>query len=214
MVILDLTAQRGIIFRTAHINNVPWILRNGLWCPSSANLDPGHVSIGNPDVIEKRSTKSVPIAPGGVLADYVPFYFTPCSVMLYNIITGYGVRQRSRDELIILVSSLETLRDNDVPFVFTDRHAVVAYAEFFDDVRLLDRVDWDLLRAKDFSRSEDDPGKVERYQAEALAHRTVPVAALLGVACYSEGSRNQVLTMLQEAGIDLKVIVKREWFFG
>ncbi len=214
MVALNLTAERAGVFRITHIDNLPWILRNGLWCPSSGNLDPDFVSIGNPDIIQKRSCKPVPISPGGTLDDYVPFYFTPCSVMLYNIITGRGVPQLSEDELIILVSSLRELRQNNVPFVFTNRHAFVAYAEFFDDVDLLDRVDWALLRARDFARSDADPGKVERYQAEALVHRTVPVAALLGIACYSGKSRDQVVAMLQEVGIDLRVIVKKEWFFG
>ena len=211
---LNLTPERARIFRITHVNNVPWIVRNGLWCPSSGNRDPGFITIGNADVIGKRSSRHVPLPPGGVLEDYVPFYFTPCSVMLFNIITGYTVPRRERDEIAILVSSLEKLQENDVQFVFTDRHALVAYAKFYDDVSALDRIDWALLRNLDFRRDDADPGKVERYQAEALAYRSVPTESLLGLACYAETTRDKVVSMLKEAGIDLPVAVKRDWFFG
>jgi hypothetical protein len=212
-VTLNLTAERAHIFRITHIDNLPWILRNGLWCLSSANFDRNFVSIGNPDIIKKRSTKCVPVPPGGVLADYVPFYFTPCSMMLFNVITGYGVPRRDKDEIITLVSSIPRLQSNGVECVFTDKHALVAYAQFFSELAQLSVVDWDLLRARDFARSDADPGKGDRYQAEALAYRNVPVAALLGMACYSEISRARAESMIRDAGIDLRVIVKREWFF-
>lgn len=210
---LNITAERAGIFRITHVNNVPWILHNGLWCPSSGNLDPDFVSIGNPDIIEKRSRRRIPIPPGGVLADYVPFYFTPCSMMLLNVITGYGVPRRDKDEIVILVSSIPQLQSNSVAFVFTDKHALVAYARFFDDIDQLGAVDWGLLQARDFARSDADLGKGDRYQAEVLAHQNVPIEALLGIACYSETSRARVVSMVQEAGMDLKVIVKKEWFF-
>lgn len=214
MVRLNLGPEQARIFRITHIDNVPWILRNGLHCPSSATRDPGFVTIGNPDIIGKRTSKCAPMPPGGVLEDYVPFYFTPCSVMLYNIVTGYnGLTRRDRDDIVILVSSVGRLRECGVDFVFTDRHALVQYAKFFSDVSALDTIDWELLKARDFARSDKDPGKVERYQAEVLAHQSVPVEALLGIACYSEASKRRVLMMLAEAGSDLRVEVKRDWFF-
>ena len=163
---INLSPDRARIFRITHVNNLPWLLRNGLHCASSGVRDPDFVTIGNPDIIGRRTSRTVPLAPGGVLEDYVPFYFTPCSVMLFNIVTGYNdITKRERDEIIIIVSSLEMLEANGVEFVFTDRHALVAYAQFFSDVRDLDRIDWELLRARDFSRSDTDFGKVERYQA-------------------------------------------------
>lgn len=211
---LDLGPDKAYIFRITHIDNLPWILQNGLHCPSSTTRDPDFVTIGNPEIIGKRTSKCVPIPPGGVLEDYVPFYFTPCSVMLYNIVTGYnGLTRQDRDSIVILVSSVGILQERKVDFVFTDRHALVKYAKFFSDVSALDTIDWELLRARGFRRSESDFGKVERYQAELLAYQLVPVSALLGIACYSEASKKRVLAMLREAGADLKVEVKRDWFF-
>jgi len=49
---LPLTQEKGLIFRITHIDNVPWILRNGLHCASSSVLDPHFRRIGNQELIE------------------------------------------------------------------------------------------------------------------------------------------------------------------
>jgi hypothetical protein len=84
----SLTPERALIFRITHIDNVPWILSNGLHCRNSRSVDPHYREIGNRDLIDKRSHRVVPIVPGGTLSDYIPFYFTPYSPMLFNIKTG------------------------------------------------------------------------------------------------------------------------------
>ena len=120
---IDLSPERGLIFRITHIDNLPWILANGLHCAKGVQ-DPPFVSIGNPDLITKRAIHRVPEPPGGTLADYVPFYFTPRSPMLMNISTGWkGITKRANDEIVVIVSSIASLVANDIPFLFTDRHA-------------------------------------------------------------------------------------------
>jgi len=42
------------------------------------------------------------------------------------------------------------------------------------------------LQRRDFRRDPDDPEKVERYQAEALVHRCLPLETLLGIVCYTD----------------------------
>ena len=81
----SLNSERALIFRIAHIKNTPWILDHGLHCRNSEECDPNFVEIGNPELIVKRIHRTVPISPGGLLSDYIPFYFTPYSPMLYNI---------------------------------------------------------------------------------------------------------------------------------
>ena len=129
-----LTPQKALIFRITHRANLPWVLGNGLHCASSQQRDPAFVSIGNPDLIGKRTHRLVPAGPGGTLSDYVPFYFTPRSPMLLNIKTGYnGIRQRRNDEIVVFVTYVPKLMQNNIPFVFTDRHAYLATARFFSD---------------------------------------------------------------------------------
>jgi len=210
-----LTAEKALIFRITHRQNLPWILVNGLHCQSSGIVDPDFVSIGNPELIEVRKRRVVDVAPGGTLANYIPFYFTPFTPMLYNIKTGYGgIQQRRNEEIIVLVSSLPELKRNNVAYVFTDRHAKLQTAIFFDaDSRLADAVDFELLRQRDFKRDPERPDKVERYQAEALAHRHVPVTAILGIGCYTSAIKDQLETTCVDLGVNVKVVHRTEWYF-
>jgi hypothetical protein len=93
----NLNAEKRLIWRIVHRDNIPWILDNGLNCANSGVLAPNWVDIGNKELIDRRSQRHVPIAPGGTLSDFVPFYFTPFSPMMYNIYTGRGgVAQRQK----------------------------------------------------------------------------------------------------------------------
>ena len=44
---------------------------------------------------------------------------------------------------------------------------------------MLDRIDWAILRSRDFKRDPEDPGKFERYQAEALIYKYLPIDGVL-----------------------------------
>jgi hypothetical protein len=210
-----LNAKDARIFRITHIDNVPWMLDHGLVCRASNLADPNFIIIGIPDLIAKRKDHPVPIAPGGRLSEYVPFYFTPASIMLLNIKTGKnGVVQRSQSDIAILVSSLHKLRELGVPFVFTNGHASLQETDYFSDIADLDKLDWGILQRRDFKRDpENDPGKVGRYQAEALAHRRVPVSALLGIACYDLKAKAKLDAEIRKRNIAIKTAARPDWYF-
>jgi len=178
--------------------------------------DPGFVNIGNPDLIDRRRWRKVPIGPGGTLSDYVPFYFTPCSPMLLNIHTARGgVQSRQNEEIVVIVSSLPALRSKGVEYVLTDRHAYLAAAEFFhDESKLAEVVDYGPLRRRDFARDEEHPEKFDRYQAEALAHRVVPVSAFLGIGCYTVQVRDSIARQCADLGVSVKVYLRPQWYFS
>lgn len=209
-----LIPDKALIFRVTHRQNLPWTLDNGLCCSNHPLQDPAFVRIGNEDLIGSRHTRQVPIPPGGTLADYVPFYFTPYSMMLYNIITGMNVKAVPRNDLAILVSSLRNVAAQGVPFVFTDRHAYLFNASFQNDLTALDRmVPWELLQRRDFSRDPQNPEKTDRYQAEALIHSYLPVEALSGIVTYSDAVQADVEAMAADCHLDLRVISRPNWFF-
>ncbi len=210
----NLNADKALIFRITYRENLPWILRNGIACRGGARQDPNFQRIGNPELIEARRHRLVPIAPGGTLADYVPFYFTPFSPMLLNIKTGYGgIPRVANDDIVILVSSLRRAEQDGLRFVFTNRHAYLAAAEYFNDLADLGRVDWDVLQRRDFKRDPEDPDKFERYQAEALIHALMPATSLLGVVCHSEALTESVTADVSALGLDLKIICRPNWYF-
>lgn len=210
----SLNPHKALIWRIVHRDNLPWILAHGLRAGSSRHRAPRWINIGNEELIERRAQRIVPIAPGGRLCDYVPFYFTPFSPMMYNIHTGRGgVHQRSNDEIIILVSSLHRVAAAGLPFVFTDRHAYAMTANYFNDLAELPQVDWPLLQQRNFQRNPDDPAQIERYQAEALIHNHMPIATLFGVVCFTKALKSTLQLQVQAAGARLEVHHRPDWYF-
>ena len=211
----DLNPQKALIWRIIHRDNVPWVLDNGLYCGNSAVRAPNWISIGNPELISKRATHPVQLPPGGLLNDYVPFYFTPFSPMLLNIKSGRaGITQRSNDEIVILVSSLHRVAaDVSLRWLFTDSHAYYQWANYYSDLQHLDQIDWPILQARDFKRDPDDPAKFERYQAEALVYQHMPVSTLLGVVCYTPALKQNIDQQVAARGLKLAVHARPGWYF-
>ena len=209
----DLKREAARIFRVTHIDNVPWILRNGIHCQNSSLLDPNFREIGLPDLIQTRKSRIVPVHPGGTLADYVPFYFTPWSPMLYKLKTGHGVRQVPMSEIVILISSLGRLAEVGATFLYTDRHASLQAAVFNSNLDGLDCVDWKGLQSRDFKHDPDQPDKLERYQAEALVYRVVPLEALLLIACHGGPQRLALENHISRTGVSMRVVERPAWYF-
>lgn len=213
MLYTNLNPEKALIWRIVHRDNLAWILDNGLHCGNSKVKAPGWVSIGNPELTDKRATHRVPIPPGGFLNDYVPFYFTPFSVMLKNIHSGRSVQRRANEEIVILVSSLRHIAKQGLPFLFTDSHAYYQWSNYYDNLNQLDKVDWQLLQRRDFKRDPDDPAKFERYQAEALVHQHCPVSGLLGIVCYTEEMKMRIEQALAQRALTLPVHARSGWYF-
>jgi hypothetical protein len=84
------------IYHITHIDNLPRILaEDGLVCDAEAEQRKLCAqSIAHATLKDRRARTSVeknsgtPVAAGGVLADYVPFYFTNRSPMLFAIHKG------------------------------------------------------------------------------------------------------------------------------
>jgi hypothetical protein len=53
---------------------------------------------------------------------------------------------------------------------------------------------------------------MERYQAEALIHRHLPVAGLAGLACHGAAQRETLEAEIAQRGLELKVVTKPEWY--
>jgi hypothetical protein len=207
----DLTPDKALIFRIVHRDNFPALLREGCHCRTLAK-GKAYVDIGNQELIAKRMSREIPCGPGGTLADYVPFYFTPYTPMLYNIKTGYnGITKRPIGEIIILVSSLHKVKGAKIPFVFSDRHAYLKTALFSDNLAdLKERIIWPTLQARHFRK--DDLDRFEKYQAEALVHKHVPVSVLTGVVCYNDSVRAALQAEADARGVELKIIAQPRWY--
>lgn len=210
----SLNAEKALIFRIVHRDNVPWILENGMHCFNSVVQAPEFHTIGNPDIIERRRHREVPIEPNGTLSDYIPFYFTPFSPMMLNIKTGYaGVTRVANEEIVIFVTSLHKLVNSERSFVFTNKHAYLQDAEYYNDIIELKHIDWDILQNRDFKRDIDDLGKGERYQAEALVHQHLPAKEIMGIICYNTTIKDEIIQLVEGFGLNVKVEKRTGWYF-
>lgn len=206
-----LNAEKALIFRIVHRDNVPWILDHGLNAKNEKS-DPHYRNIGHPDIIDRRAHRLVPVSPGGTLQDYIPFYFTPYSKMMMNIVTGYGVPKVPRDEIVIFASSLRNVAKAGISFVFTNQHAVLEWADYYTDLANLGAIDWPLLQSRNFKNDPEDPQKGERYQAEALIWKHLPITALLGVGCYTIGAEQHLKAQIAARGLKLDTLVRPNWY--
>jgi hypothetical protein len=209
-----LNPERALIFRIIHRANLEWVLHHGLHCGNSATRSTGWVSIGNQELISRRANWPVSAPPGGVLNDFVPFYFTPFSVMMHNINTGWnGVAQHPKRDILILVSSLHRVVELGLTFLFTDTHANNSLVNWYSGLADLHKVDWPLLQARDFKRDPNDPAKFGRYQAEALIHRHCPLQGLSGIVCHDDGGKMEVQQTVAALNLPLPVVKQPSWYF-
>lgn len=211
------TPARGLLFHFTHINNLASVVMSGLNCDSAVvSSGMSFVEVGNRDIKERRRRRSVPIKPHGVVADYVPFYFAARSPMLYAIYKGnvptYGGGQ---DEVVYLVTSIESIAEHGLPFVFTDRNAALAFARYSGDMAELDMlVDWDLMNSKWFNNTDTQRDRVERRMAELLVHGHVPRTAILQVGAMTDARVGQASEVLASVGVgDLPVLTQPGWYF-
>lgn len=198
------------------MDNVADILENGLCTKHHPYACDNYVSIGNTEIIDTRDSTPVKIPGYGNIGDYIPFYFTPRSMMLLNIVTGIRqpvVRKRNKDELIVIRCLIEKLAELD-QFFFSDGQAnVTSISEHYNDLGDLDEIDWPIIHRSDFKKDLDDPDKQRRYQAEFLVHYHVPVTHIESIHVYTEKAAKIVKIELAKTEHLLPIKVTKEYFF-
>ncbi len=181
----QLRFRRGQIFHMTLIERLPSIVAAGhLRCDSAmAELDLPGRSIAHDHLKDRRRQVSVPVPPGGVVGDYVPFYLAPRSPMLaanyYGNVEG---RSAGQEGIVYLVTDMD--RVAALPGVVIANKHPLRRPEFTSDPARLDDpgfIDWDVMFDPWFT-SPTDTERPERRQAEVLVHRQVPLGALLGLA--------------------------------
>lgn len=199
-----------------HLENLRIILRDGMYAPNVRRY-PDYINIGDESLIEQRGVFSVPIAPGGVLGDYVPFYFGGYSPMLLNIKTGHrGIKQRDQREIVYLCTHIDRVAQACPEYCFTDGHAKDRLTVYYNQLSDLDKVDWKAVELKYWVSTEDEPDNMRRKQAEFLVKTHVPLSCLSGIIVLDETAAEAVNTIKKEAGCDLPVYIdtKRKYYYN
>ncbi len=210
-----INVNKAFCFRITHRDNLPHILTHGVLTKNHPNADPNFVSIGNLEIIDVRSTTSVRIQGLGNIGDYVPFYFTPRSLMLFNIITGYYAPKfprRKKEEIIVIRCLIQDLAKRPKWF-FTDGQANDGETSHFSDINKLDKIDWTSIQNSKFSKSDGDYDRQRRYQAEFLVHESVPTNLIEAICVYNESMAVWVKSLISQAGLNIPVHIHKPYFF-
>jgi hypothetical protein len=197
------------LYRIVHIDNLGYLLRKGFFTRIHVDADPNYINIGDTDLIAKRNDYPVKVnPPNGLLGDYVPFYFGKLSPMLLKIKDGNkGVTKRTQNEIIYIVCNLEDILHYCEEWCFTNGHAKTAISDFYNDLRNLDEVDWDIVNSRYWSNSEEDFDRMRRKQAEFLIKNHVSVSCIKGIITYDSESKILVENIISNLALNIPVVV-------
>lgn len=205
------------IYHITHVNNLTSILKSGGLLSNSKlrHNQVNYTDIAHEGIQDQRARKRVPCCAGGVLHDYVPFYFAPRSPMLYAIHKGFvkGYDQGQKP-VIHLVFDAEAIEASDLAFTFTDGHAIMAYSDFYDDLDALAfAIDWELMESRYWSDTEEDPNRKCRRQAEFLVHQFCPWTLITEIGVISSTIQTQVRQILQNFKHQPTIRVYSNWYY-
>lgn len=206
------------IFRFIHIDNLHICLRReGLHAPNHTPND-GLIyrTIHNLDIQRDRHTRPITRGAGGVIHDYVAFYFGFLSPMLYQLKTGWVEGyDEGQEPLIYLVSDAQSVSSSGAEFVFSDGHGIAAFTDWYDDLAGLDKVDWGMVYQRYWTDNATDMDRQRRKQAEFLIHRMCPWALIKEIAVINREMRRKVEAILQRfsARLHRPVRVESSWYY-
>lgn len=202
---------KKLLFHMTHINNLASILSNGQLKSYSQLLrdTTSYQDIADQDVQGRRAETIVPIQPGGVLHDYVPFYFAGRSPMLY-VVKNNGTPQK---DLIYLMTNTEKIASSKLPFVYTDGHAIMFLSSFYNSLDDLDCIDWSIMDSEYWNDTVEYPDRKRKRQAEFLIHQALPLQHITGIATYTIESKLRVEELVQNSNHSLNVHVVPKFYY-
>ena len=121
--------------------------------------------------------------------------------------------KRPQREIVYVCSELSRASDLYLPYVFTDGHAYIKISKQFNDVIDLNKLNWDIIKAKQWSDTEEDNDRQRRKEAEFLIYQHVPVEAIISIVVYDQKMADWVSLLLVGAGVNFSVHVLPKWYY-
>jgi ssDNA thymidine ADP-ribosyltransferase, DarT len=206
------------VYRIMDIAQLEDVLTNGTYCKHTYPADKEYPTIGNKNIIDKRSRMPVECFEGTVVNDYVPFYFSIRTPMLYNIITGVGVPKRPQKDIVYICYKLTDLATADYQWCYTNGNAARTITEYFTDLDQLEtNIDWRSIYTTDFrdNNSDGDEDRIRKKHSEFLIRNYVPSNLIKAIVVFNQDVATQVNTTLAHLKKDIKVLInpKNKFYF-
>lgn len=208
------------IYRIIHIQNLEHDIINGLHSKINSETalnNVRRVEIGNKEIISERDHRTVPCYPGSCVNNYVPFYFSIRTPMLYNIVTGHGVPKINQADIIYLCCNLEQVLKSGIPWCFTNGNAAKKITKFYNDINQLSNLDWRSINATDFrnDNSDNDPDRVRKKHSEFLVRDHLHSDLICAIIVYNQVAHDSVLDTIKRCNLEIPVYInpKNRFYF-
>jgi len=206
------------VYRIIPIQNLTSVLNEGLFCKNAGKTTRDFLSIGSPDVIARRDTVIVKCYNNTVVNDYVPFYFSVRTPMLYNIITGHSVTKVPQEDIVYLCCRLVELTTRNFKWCYTDGNAAAAISKFFNNLEGIEaNIDWHSIRTTDFrdDNADGDEDRIRKKQAEFLVNEYVPVEYIRKIVVHNTLMQFEVKEIIDRMKLDIDVLInpKGKFYF-
>jgi len=193
-------------------------------------------------IVARRGEEDFYIPTGGVVNDYVPFYFSPITSFSYSINkgnvlvidpAGVPVGQSSWLNRVFVVYRVEDIVESDLTWCYSD-FAVNSHAPapaIVNDISVIENhIDWTLFDEAPivaripeigyegsckyfFQQSHPRYALRQRVRmAEFLIRDSVPLGLACAIVCPSAQSGEEAETLLSHFQVDVPVIVRQECF--
>jgi hypothetical protein len=198
------------IFHITHVGNLASIIAHGCLWSDAQRIARSLVTtnIGYSHIKQRRLNRPVTVGACGKLGDYVPFNFCPRSVMLYVVSRGLQDYAGGQDEIVHLVSSVNSATALRKPWAFTDLHADLGYAAYFNSLAKLSEVDWNVMPLIQWGGNDEIKA---RRQAEFLVHESFPWSAVESIGVKSAAVAAKVQALLRRGAPP--VAVRPDWYY-
>jgi hypothetical protein len=125
-------------------------------------------------------------------------------------VEGYAGGQA---RVIHLLSSIEGVIENQLPYAFTNGHAEMEVTSFYEDLQHLDRIDWVVMRNRMWNDTPKDSNRKWRRQAEFLVHHSFPVSLFNEIGVISGSIETEVNDIISSEGYGFTVRIRRDWYY-
>lgn len=210
--------DRPKIFHITHLDNLQSIIESGALLPDAemAHRGGSHMSVGIPGIKEARRLSPVKCFPETKIGEYVPFNFCPRSVMLYILHKGNLTELKyagGQKPMVHLQADLYDIVDRcnreRRRWAFTPSNARAAYADFYNELKDLDQIDWKAINSTSFS----DATIKEHKQAEFLVHGAFPWEWIEEIGVFDVEISRPVNELLKGLPHRPRLGVKPNWYY-
>ncbi|WP_192357689.1 DUF4433 domain-containing protein [Mesorhizobium mediterraneum] len=148
---------KRFVFRMTYVGDLPLFLADGELRAKNSQPPQDCHQTSHAGIVSRRGGVEMAMPCGGVVNDYVPFYFSPITAMSFSIHRGNVglrdpqgnlLRQATMDDRVFFVSDVERFRNSGLTYFFSDIacNAVAPQPRYDNDLgRIEDHVDWSLF---------------------------------------------------------------------